>query len=134
MAIDHKQTKMKGAGATVSRNKTNISRMLTCWCLSGFNLSNTKWLVTFLLFSWSVENYKVEGFSPLWDSVKTNVFQEYEIISSRGQISVVRAKLGEIKKPDLIVGENIKLNSRIILTCTAWYPSEWVYSGDAVSV
>lgn len=124
---------MNGAGAILSRSKTIVARMLTFWFLSGFNLSNMKLLVTYLVFSWSVENYKVEGFSPLWDSVKTQVFQEYEIISTRGQISVVRAKLGEIRKPDLIVGENIKVNSRIILTCTAWYPSEWVYSGDAVS-
>lgn len=91
-----------------------------------------KWTlgVLVVLLSWTTQ---VEAFSPLWDSVKTQVFQEYEFISSRGQISVVRAKVGDVKKPELIVGENIKVGSRIILTCTAWYPAEWVYSGDAVS-
>lgn len=75
-----------------------------------------------------------ECFSPLWDSVKTQVYQEYEILSTRGQISVVRTRLNTISKSDLIVGENVKQNSRLILTCTAWYPSEWVYSGDAVII
>ncbi|ODN01947.1 Neural cell adhesion molecule 1-A, partial [Orchesella cincta] len=73
----------------------------------------------------------VECFSPLWDSVKTQVFQEYEVLEARGQISVVRIRLKNIKDHELIVGGNVKPNSRLILTCTAWYPSEWVYSGDA---
>ncbi|CAL8142865.1 unnamed protein product [Orchesella dallaii] len=94
------------------------------------NYSFSQRLAILVIWS-SVFITSVECFSPLWDSVKTQVFQEYEILESRGQISVVRVRLKNIKDHELIVGTNVKPNSRLILTCTAWYPSEWVYSGDA---
>lgn len=56
--------------------------------------------------------------------MKTNVHQEYDVKEGQNQIWVVRMNMGEYKGNDLVVGEDIRLDSRIILTCTAWYPAE----------
>jgi hypothetical protein len=70
--------------------------------------------------------------SPLWDSVKTHVHQEYDV-QEGNQIWVVRLDMGEHTSTDLVVGEDIRPESRVILTCTAHHgPAEWVYSGDGV--
>ena len=33
---------------------------------------------------------------------------------------------------DIIVGEDVKPGSNLLLTCTAEYPVQWVYTGDGV--
>jgi len=91
------------------------------------SLSGQVFVSVFVLqlhFSW--------GLSPLWDSVKTQVHQEYDVHEGN-QVWVVRLDMGEHKSTDLVVGEDVRLDSRLILTCAAHHgPAEWVYSGDGV--
>lgn len=72
------------------------------------------------------------SFSPLWDTVTTHMYQEYDVNEGTGLWSV-RVDMGNLDTKDLVVGDNLKKGSRLILSCSAWYPTEWVYSGDGVS-
>ncbi|XP_035712511.1 uncharacterized protein LOC118437537 [Folsomia candida] len=90
-------------------------------------IKKTQWIwIVFL----QVQFEGISSLSPLWDSVTTNVYQEYDV-QEGDDILTVRVNMGEYSSTDLVVGEDIRRDARLILTCIAHHgPAEWVYSGD----